>query len=81
MQQDMATFIIESLGLDDVEAGDIKPDEPLFGEGLGLDSIDALELSMLLSKEYNTEINEKNAPEVFKDLKTLTAFVNNNAKQ
>jgi acyl carrier protein len=74
---DIASFIIKSLGLEDMKPDDIKADEPLFGEGLGLDSIDALELSMLLDKKYNVVINEKNASQVYKSLQTLTDFIRN----
>ena len=45
MEKELAGLIVEVLNLEDVEPGDIKPEEPLFGEGLELDSIDALELA------------------------------------
>lgn len=45
-------LIVESLALEDVQPEDIDPDEPLFGEGLGLDSIDALELGLALKKRF-----------------------------
>ncbi|PLX14825.1 MAG: acyl carrier protein, partial [Marinilabiliales bacterium] len=48
--------IIEQLNLEDMEPEDIDASEPLFGEGLGLDSIDALELIVLLEKEYGIKI-------------------------
>ena len=48
--------IIEQLNLEDIKKEDIKNDAPLFGEGLGLDSIDALELIVLLEKNYGIKI-------------------------
>ena len=49
---EIKTLIIEALDLEDITIEDIKTDEPLFGEGLGLDSIDALELGLALKKKY-----------------------------
>jgi acyl carrier protein len=48
--------VIEQLNLEDISVEDIDPDSPLFGEGLGLDSIDALELIVLLEKNYGIKI-------------------------
>lgn len=50
LEKEIKTLIIESLELEDITADDIKDDEPLFISGLGLDSIDALELGMALKK-------------------------------
>ena len=49
-------LIVESLALEDVQPEDIDPDEPLFGEGLGLDSIDALELGLALKKRFGVTL-------------------------
>ncbi len=58
LEQELKALIVEVLALDDVKTDDIVSTEPLFGEGLGLDSIDALELAMAISKEYGVEIDE-----------------------
>ena len=50
--------IIEALNLEDIEVSDINDTEPLFGDGLGLDSIDALELIVLLEREYGIKIDD-----------------------
>ena len=53
LKAELKKLIITSLELEDITEADIKDDEPLFGEGLGLDSIDALELGMALKRKYN----------------------------
>ena len=69
-------LIIESLGLEDVTTDDIKDDDPLFGEGLGLDSIDALELVVALEKEFGIIIaDEEVGKKIFVSINTLTDFV------
>jgi acyl carrier protein len=61
----------------DVAAGDIKPDEPLYGEGLGLDSIDILEVALEVSKRYGFQLRADNADNVriFRSLASLTAHI------
>jgi acyl carrier protein len=69
-------LIIESLGLEDITTNDIKDDDPLFGEGLGLDSIDALELVVALEKEFGIVIaDEEVGKKIFVSINTLTDFV------
>ena len=58
LEQQIKQLIISSLELEDIKPEDIKDEEPLFNEGLGLDSIDALELGMALKKEFNLKIDE-----------------------
>ncbi|MBT3173479.1 MAG: acyl carrier protein [Lentimicrobiaceae bacterium] len=71
--------IIEQLNLEDIEPEDIDADEPLFGTGLGLDSIDALELIVLLEKEYGVKIqNPKDGQKIFYSLKTMAEFIQEN---
>ena len=71
--------IIEQLNLEDIEPKDIDADEPLFGTGLGLDSIDALELIVLLEKEYGVKIqNPKDGQKIFYSLKTMAEFIQEN---
>lgn len=73
--------IIEQLNLEDMEPEDIDASEPLFGEGLGLDSIDALELIVLLEKEYGIKIqNPKDGQKVFFSLETMAEFIRENQK-
>lgn len=76
----MAELLVEALNLEDTEAHEIDPDEMLFGDGLGLDSIDALEISLAISQEYGVQMKaeEDSTREAFATLKSLSAFVENN---
>jgi len=75
-------LIVNTLELEDIEPGSICDDEVLFGEGLGLDSIDALELGIGLQKEYGIEIDEddETLPEHFRSPRTLALFVEANRR-
>lgn len=73
--------IIEQLNLEDMEPEEIDEDEPLFGDGMGLDSIDALELIVLLEKEYGIRIeNPKDGQKIFYSVRSLAKFISNNKK-
>ena len=75
-EQEVAKLIVTSLQLE-IVPDQIMPTEPLFREGLGLDSIDALELSLALSTEYGVELKSDDARngEIFASLRSLTAHV------
>jgi len=71
--------LIEQLNLEDIEPSDIEDSAPLFGDGLGLDSIDALEIIVLLEKEYDIKIKDRNqGKEVMKSIETLAKFIESN---
>lgn len=71
--------IIEALNLEDITPEDIDADEPLFGSGLGLDSIDALELIVLMEKKYGIKLeNPSKGKEAFKSVNVMAQFVNEN---
>jgi len=71
--------IIEVLNLEDVKLEDIDENAPLFGEGLGLDSIDALELIVLMEKVYGIKLSDPNqGKEVFKSIKVMAEFITAN---
>lgn len=71
--------IIEVLNLEDIKPEDIDSDAPLFGDGLGLDSIDALELIVLLEKNYGIKLNNANeGKEIFKSVKTMAEYIQKN---
>ena len=71
--------IIEVLNLEDVQPEDIENDAPLFGEGLGLDSIDALELIVMMEKVYGIRVKDPSAgKEIFKSVNTMAAFIEAN---
>lgn len=74
--------IIEALNLDGMTPEDIENDAPLFGEGLGLDSIDALELIVLLEKNYGIKLaNPADGKNVFKSVAVMAEFVAANRKK
>lgn len=76
---ELKTKIIEALKLVDLEPEDIDADAPLFGEGLGLDSIDALELMLLLEKNYGIKLkNPAEGKEVFKSVRTMAEYIKAN---
>lgn len=80
IEQELKELIIKSLELEDITPEDIKDEEPLFIEGLGLDSIDALELGMALKKQYNLKMSadkEENKKH-FYSVKTLAEFIRSN---
>lgn len=76
----LAELLVEVLNLEDIEANEIDPNEPLFGEGLGLDSIDALEIALAISQQYGVEMKaeEESTRDAFATLKSLCAFVDSN---
>ncbi len=76
---ELKTKIIEALKLVDLKPEDIDADAPLFGEGLGLDSIDALELMLLLEKNYGIKLkNPAEGKEVFKSVRTMAEYIQAN---
>lgn len=76
---ELKTKIIEALKLADLKPEDIDTDAPLFGDGLGLDSIDALELMLLLEKNYGIRLkNPAEGKEVFKSVRTMAEYVQAN---
>ncbi|AZA81034.1 acyl carrier protein [Chryseobacterium lactis] len=71
--------IIEVLNLEDVSVEDIKDSDPLFGGGLGLDSIDALELIVLLDKNYGIKLSDpKKGKEIFQSIDVMAKFIEEN---
>ncbi len=80
-EKQVAELIVDALNLD-VEPEDIRPEEPMFGEGLGLDSIDALELAMAISKKYGFQLRSDDGDNanIFASLRSLSAHIAENAK-
>lgn len=68
--------IIDVLNLEELQPDDIDAEAPLFGEGLGLDSIDALELIVLMEKKYGIKLKDpKEGKEIFKSVATMAAYI------
>ena len=73
--------IIQQLNLEDVKKEDIDNDAPLFGDGLGLDSIDALELIVLLEKNYGIKVaNPADGKKIFQSIRTMAEYIQENKK-
>ncbi len=71
--------IIEALNLEDMKPEDIDENAPLFGEGLGLDSIDALELIVLMEKKYGIKLQDPNqGKEIFKSVAVMADYISKN---
>jgi len=80
LKEKLKVQLIEQLNLEDIEPSDIDSSEPLFGEGgLGLDSIDALEIIVLLEKEYGIKVEDpKKGKDIFESIDTLATFISKN---
>lgn len=77
LEDEIKELIIKSLDLEDIAVEDIKNDEALFGEGLGLDSIDALELGMALKRHFNLTLSSNKEENIkhFYSVNTLAELV------
>ena len=77
LEEQIKKIIIDSLELEDITVEDIVDEEPLFGDGLGLDSIDALELGMALKKHFNLKLssNKEENKQYFYSVKTIADFI------
>lgn len=73
---DLKTQIIAQLNMQDLKPEDIGDDQPLFMDGLGLDSIDALELIVLLQQHYKIKLsNAEDGPKVFQSVRTIAEYI------
>ena len=80
IREKLKVLLVENLSLEDVEPEDIADDEILFGEGLALDSLDAVEIVVLLQRNFNIEIKDaKKARKVFYSVETLTKYIYDNS--
>ena len=77
LEQELRELIVEALMLEDVRPEQIEPDAPLFGEGLGLDSIDALELALAIERRYQIRIAAEDARnrELFRSVRSLAEHI------
>jgi acyl carrier protein len=78
--REIKELIIACLDLEDITPEDIKTDEPLFGTGLGLDSIDALELGLSIYKKYDIKLNShsEETREIFRSVASLASYIEAN---
>ena len=76
LNQELKAKIIEVLNLEDIAVADINNDDPLFGAGLGLDSIDALELIVMMDKDYGIKlVDPKIGKTIFQSIDTMSAYI------
>ncbi|MGB7392928.1 MAG: phosphopantetheine-binding protein [Pricia sp.] len=76
LKQELKEKIIEQLNLEDVAVEEIQDTDPLFGEGLGLDSIDALELIVMLDKDYGIKLADpKQGRDIFESVETMAGYI------
>lgn len=74
--QSLKQQIIEALNMEDITVDDIDNDAPLFGDGLGLDSIDALELIVLMEKKYGIKLSDPTQGKaIFKSINTMAEYI------
>jgi len=79
--QNVKEKLIIGLSLEEISPDDIDDNDALFNEGLGLDSVDAIELVVILDNEYGIKFeNMDKLKDIFTSVKTLTEYINNNAK-
>lgn len=78
--EELKIKLIEQLNLEDIEPDEIEAEQALFGDGLGLDSIDALELIVLMERDYGIKITDPNkGREVFATLTTMAQYIKVNS--
>lgn len=81
LEDELKQLIIDELKLEDVEVSEIGDEDMLFGDGLGLDSLDAVELVVVLKKKYNVDLEDMDkAREAFTSIKTLADYIKANGK-
>jgi acyl carrier protein len=76
LKEELKSKIIEQLNLEDVSVGEIADDDALFGDGLGLDSIDALELIVMLDKDYGIRLSDpKEGRKIFESVQVMADYI------
>ena len=79
LKQELKEKIIEQLNLEDVAVEEIADNDPLFGDGLGLDSIDALELIVMLDKDYGIKLTDpKEGKKIFESVEVMANYIGAN---
>jgi len=79
LKQELKENIIEQLNLEDISVAEIGDNDPLFGDGLGLDSIDALELIVMLDKDYGIKLTDpKEGKTIFESIEVMANYISAN---
>lgn len=81
IRKDLKEMLVRDLSLEDIKPEDIKDNEILFGSGLGLDSLDAVEIVVLLQRNYGLEVKDmEKGREIFYSIDTLARYIQENRK-
>jgi acyl carrier protein len=77
LQREVAELLVECLNLEDTTADQIAPDEPLYGDGLGMDSIDVLEVALAVAKKYGVQLraDSPDNAQIFGSLRQLADYI------
>lgn len=79
LKQELKEKIISVLNLEDITPADVNDGDALFGDGLGLDSIDALELIVMLDKDYGIKLSDpKEGKAIFQSIETMAKYISEN---
>lgn len=82
IRQKLKELLVSNLSLEDVDPADIKDDEPLFNEGLGLDSLDAVEIVVILQRNFGLEVKDMEmGRKIFQSINTLADYIYENRDQ
>jgi acyl carrier protein len=82
VREELKKMLVDALSLEDIEASEIADDEILFGEGLELDSLDAVEIVVMLQRNYGIELKDvEESKKIFTSIDTLSRYVNENRKK
>ena len=82
IREQLKKLLVENLALEDINPEDIKDDEILFGDGLGLDSLDAVEIVVILQRNFGLEIQDmEQGQKVFHSIETLANYVYENTRE
>ena len=82
IRQKLKEYLVEQLSLEDITPEDIKDEEPLFDEGLGLDSLDAVEIVVILQRHFGIAVKDADmGREVFESVNTLAEYIYKHAEQ
>ncbi|NLX67032.1 MAG: acyl carrier protein [Bacteroidales bacterium] len=82
LKKELKEALIQALNLEDITAEEIVDEDPLFGDGLGLDSIDALEIILILERNYGIRLTKpEESKEIFYSINTLADFIGKNRKK
>ncbi len=81
LRQELKELLVEHLGLEDITPEEIGDDMPLFGDGVGLDSLDGVEIVVMLQRHYGLDVKDmQKGQEIFQSVNTLAEYVARNTK-